>query len=67
MKKNEARNMKQPVFTLLLNQEKYNELRKDSKIKYLTDISKGTYVRLLVTVENIKNIQTKKGQPMSFC
>lgn len=46
--------------------EKYNELRKDSKIKYLTDISKGTYVRLLVTVENIKSIQTKKGQPMSF-
>src|SRR5699024_7725116 len=46
--------------------EKYNELRKDQTIKYLTDISKDTYVRLLVTVENIKNIQTKKGQPMSF-
>src|SRR5699024_7408504 len=29
-------------------------------------VSKDTYVRLLVTVENIKKIQTKKGQPMSF-
>ena len=46
--------------------EKYNKLRKDTKIKYLADVSKDTYVKLLATVENIKNIQTKKGQPMSF-
>src|SRR5699024_3524732 len=40
--------------------EKYNELRKDSKNKYLNYISKGTYVRKLVTVEDIKSKNRKK-------
>lgn len=46
--------------------EKYNELRKNSKIKYLADVSKNHYVEVLATVESIKNIQTKNGEPMSF-
>ncbi|MEY8291225.1 DNA polymerase III subunit alpha [Carnobacteriaceae bacterium 52-44] len=46
--------------------EKYNDLRKGSKIKYLADISKDRYVEVLAAVENIKTIQTKKGEPMSF-
>lgn len=46
--------------------EKYNDLRKGSKIKYLSDISKDRYVEVLAAVENIKTIQTKKGEPMSF-
>lgn len=46
--------------------EKYNELRRDSKIKYIADVSKNRYVQVLAAVENIKTIQTKKGEPMSF-
>jgi len=46
--------------------EKYNKLRENSKIIYLTDGQKGNYVTFLVVVENITRIQTKNGEPMSF-
>ncbi len=46
--------------------EQYNVLRNNSKIKYLADVEKNSYVQILVVVENIKRIQTKKGKPMSF-
>ncbi|HLR92412.1 MAG TPA: DNA polymerase III subunit alpha [Atopostipes sp.] len=46
--------------------EKYNELRRDSKILYIADVSTNQYVQILTAVEKIKTIQTKKGEPMSF-
>src|SRR5699024_5664807 len=46
--------------------EKYNVVRKNSKIKYLADVSKNGYIQILAEVEKIKSIQTKKGEPMSF-
>lgn len=46
--------------------EKYKVLRKNKKIMYIGDARTKKYAQLLVVVQRIKTIQTKKGRPMSF-
>lgn len=46
--------------------EKYNELRDNSSVAYIADASKSKKITLLVVVEEITQIQTKNGHPMSF-
>lgn len=46
--------------------EKYKHLRENRKISYLQNSVEGKYMTLLVVVEKITRIQTKKGEPMSF-
>lgn len=46
--------------------EKYKHLRKDSKVVYLENSRENKYVTVLVVVDKITPIQTKKGEPMSF-
>ena len=46
--------------------EKYKHLRKDSKMTYLENGKKHENVTVLVVVDKITRIQTKKGEPMSF-
>lgn len=46
--------------------EKYNDLRTDKNIQYIADINQQKKMQLLVVIKNIKTIQTKHGEPMSF-
>lgn len=46
--------------------EKYNFLRKDESISYLSDSQGSKFIKCLVVIENISRIQTKNGEPMSF-
>lgn len=46
--------------------EKYNQLRNDTNIMYINQIDNQKFSKILVVVENIKRIQTKNGEPMSF-
>lgn len=46
--------------------EQFDYLRSPYKISYIADASKNKTMRFLGIVKNIKKIQTKKGEPMSF-
>lgn len=46
--------------------EEYAALRLSNDIRYIAEGRPGLTARLLVTVHNIKGIQTKNGEPMAF-
>ncbi len=45
---------------------KYQDLRNKDNIHFIADVKVNQSIKILVEVENIKTIQTKKGEPMSF-
>lgn len=46
--------------------EKYKALRTNKNIQYIADINRQKRAQLLVVIKDIKTIQTKHGEPMSF-
>lgn len=46
--------------------EQYQVLRENKKVIYLAEAKTTNYAQVLVVIQQIKSIQTKNGQPMSF-